>query len=785
MEEEFENIDYSNSNLNSFNNFEKDSKKCILSNLSISDDPIPLLINSPKSRNQNCNIINYQKNDDKKFKNKKIKRKIKDLYFVNKNIQKYNCSPEEYNIIVINNIINLKTNSLVATFKDNLIYNNESEFLRGNFNIKECIEVLPKFYDYYKNYLMFFCQATFNNFYLNEKIQEYGEKQAEIYYNNNYVVKKKKGKKESINDKNIDEEDESSKINANSDSNNETSVISFRTFFSNSVESIIKKGINLISNKKKEEKNYKELSSIKPNLNESNNNTIYLPDNSTISIENIITKKSSIKNIIDLMKNEVNVDMNKIENQNNNNENNLSSQKQKQNKKKGIIIVDKKKLIEGRNIFNRKRFNSFSKTTLNLFDKSKSKKKLKSNNSRINNKIVNNKKDQPNSNYLKYVGVLKQNKYIKINNIPKSKLSENDLVLSPTNNKKKIKNSFNKIPSFKASETNFNFNLKISDKNNINNINNLKNTKNKNSSNNIATTKKINFPLKIKNFYQKIKNINTNSNSSIQLSICKTTNNRNKSISKTCKNNNNVINRTNYNFNKKNNYVKKIKVLPLLSPKSTNNLTHNKSLSYSTINNCNININNNIILSNNYIYNNKYLCYHNSQKQINIPTNNSKNKSVSKSKDKKNKKLTLEQKKIKQKIPLTSRNIRINLDKFRTDENFLNSLMSQGNASKTLLKNRNDRNDNNIQYTSFRKSNNKESMSNKNRNIYKTRKISNRANKNLILKDVLNMNKTKSTLNKNFEYNSITKTYKTIYIKNNNNGNNQRKYIFEYKKKYI
>ena len=150
------------------------------------------------------------------------------------------------------------------------------------------------------------------------------------------------------------------------------------------------------------------------------------------------------------MKNELNIDMNKITNQNNNNENNLSSQKQKQNKKKRIIIVDKKKLIEGRNIFNRKRFNSFSKTTLNLFDKSKSKKKLKSNNSRINNKIVNNKKDQPNSNYLKYVGVLKQNKYIKINNIPKSKLSENDLVLSPTNNKKKTKNSFNKIPSFKT-----------------------------------------------------------------------------------------------------------------------------------------------------------------------------------------------------------------------------------------------------------------------------------------------------------------------------------------------
>ena len=122
--------------------------------------------------------------------------------------------------------------------------------------------------------------------------------------------------------------------------------------------------------------------------------------------------------------------------------------------------------------------------------------------------------------------------------------------------------------------------------------------------------------------------------------------------------------------------------------------------------------------------------------------------------------------------------------------------MSQGNSSKTLLKNKNDRNENNIQYTSFRKSNNKEINNNKNRYVFinnnknryvfKAKKINNnnKANKNLILKDVLNLNKTKSCLNKNNEYNSLTKTNKTIYIKNNNNGNNQRKFIFEYKKKY-
>ena len=60
MEEEFENFDYSNSNSISNNNLERCSKKFMLSNLSISDDPIPLLLNNPNPRNQNCNIIDYK-----------------------------------------------------------------------------------------------------------------------------------------------------------------------------------------------------------------------------------------------------------------------------------------------------------------------------------------------------------------------------------------------------------------------------------------------------------------------------------------------------------------------------------------------------------------------------------------------------------------------------------------------------------------------------------------------------------------------------------------------------
>ena len=771
MEEEIEesNISYSNEK------YQQGLNKILFSNLSLSDDPIPILIKSPKKTKITIKISD-DKNDFKSNLNIiRKKRKKLDIYLLNQNLQNHNSSPEEYNTMLIDHLINLKENHLVSVFKDNLICCNENEYLRGNFNITDCFEVIPKFYDYYKNYLMFFCKPTFNNFYINETIQDYGEKQAEVYYNNNYVTKRQKGKKINIDDKNIEESesDKTSKL-INSD-NNETSLISFRTFFTNSVESIIKKGIDKKKNSKinsikKKESKKQELSSIKPNKNDNKDNTIYLPDNSSISLEDIITKKNSIKNIIDLMKNR---NINKIKHKKNNE---LSNHKDKEIKLKKVIAIDKKKLIDGRNLFNKKRFNSFSKTTLNLLDKNKKQKK------NINNIVTtnsNNNKEQPNSNYLKYAGVFKQTKYIKINNIPKIKVSPNDLILSPLRNIKPRKQSFNKNSSFRNTYENiYNFNLTTRNQN----TNNLKNSKSKNN-NNFAKTTKIKLPLKIKNFYKKIKNITNNSNSSIQLSVCKTANNRNNS-SKRFITSKNIVNRTNYNFNKNVKYIKKVKVLPLLSPKSKNNSNHNKSLSYSTINNCNININNNIILSNNYIYNNKLLCLHNSQKQITLP-NTIKNKSKSKEKNN-NKENNIKQNKITKAIPLTSRNIKIDLDKFRTEENFLNSLIHQGASNKVVLRNRNDKSDNNIQYTSFRKASNKDIANNKNRNLFKSKKmISNKSNKNLVLKDVLTSYKSKNNINKN-DGNSMNNTYKNIYIKNNNNSNNnQRKLIFEYKKKYM
>ena len=60
------------------------------------------------------------------------------------------------------------------------------EFLRRQYSIQESSERIPKFAIYYKNYLLFFCQPTFSNFAINEIINDYGERRAEIYYKNNY-----------------------------------------------------------------------------------------------------------------------------------------------------------------------------------------------------------------------------------------------------------------------------------------------------------------------------------------------------------------------------------------------------------------------------------------------------------------------------------------------------------------------------------------------------------------------------------------------------------------------
>ena len=765
MEEEFEKSELVDINQIRTKKLKKNDKIIKKDDLSISVDPIPHLIKPMKKpitlhSSMSYIISNYPNMNQKMNKIHHIAKNKIGLYLINQNLQQHNSTPHEKCIMIINDLINSKETHFTSVFKDYLIYDYNEEFLRGYFSKNDCRDVLPKFYEYYKNYLNFFCKGTFASFYANNMMQEYGEYQAEIYYNINYVKKegiKKKEKKGNIDEKNIEETE-------NNKQNNISSLISFRTFFTKSIENSIRR----VKNSKDEilyKKNMQELSNIKP-VNDNKENTIYLPENTTVSIDDVITKKSSIVNIIDLMKKK--------------NKKNFSN---KNKSKKIELIINNKKLNhnDNKNFMKRKFIKSFSKTTSNLNDKkkkkitniySKSKKNLSGNkgsNTKYNN---DNNKISTSSNFIKYIDILSSKKNIK-SNVGKVKIPKNELILSSTKIIKKKRKSINNINNIPQLNTNTNVYSNPLFPKNIS-----KGSKNKNKNSNIS---KSNLSLKIKNFYHKIKKVN-NTSSLYPLSTSKSKSNRNNS-------NNNKKSRMkdkSLSKNQKANkyiYMKqkigKQKKLKGTSFSPRNNCAHNKSLSYSTLNNCNININNNIILSNNY-FNNKHGCL---QQQI----SNSSKRLLDKNLAQKKSKL-----KNNNSRPLTSRNIQIDLDKYKTEENILNSIVLHG-ASYKILKNKSNIDNNNIQYTSFRKGNNKRLLINQS-NLFKNKKNFKEHNnkKNLTLKDIPFNNKARSNLYSNYsnrikklqlddESNSTNKVFKELNIKINNN--NQNKVIFDYKKK--
>ena len=132
-------------------------------------------------------------------------------------------------------------------------------------------------------------------------MQEYGESQAEFYYNRNYGHKdrmKKKEKKENIDGNNNNEKNDNENNDNNDDVENDSDLALLKYIFTQSIERSIERVKNSynLSGKAKNE----ELSNIRP-LNTSNEHTLILPENSTISSDDIITKENSIRYMIDLM----------------------------------------------------------------------------------------------------------------------------------------------------------------------------------------------------------------------------------------------------------------------------------------------------------------------------------------------------------------------------------------------------------------------------------------------------------------------------------------------------
>ena len=764
-----------------------------------SSDPIPPLFiqnnNTPKKQKLIIEqiISSIYKNNNKKNIKQKIKNKIS-ICIPYLNLQKHNSTPNQKNIMLINDLIESKETHFIAQFKDYLISDFHEEFLRRYFLFNEIRDILPKFYQYYKNYLNFFCKGTFCDFYLNEIMQEYGECQAEFYYNKNYGHKERMKKKEK---KGLD--DANHKNEESYESDNISNEGNIKSIFSKS----IKYSIDIIQSSYNNAKN-KDISNIKPS-NYSKDNSISLPDNSSVSYNDIITNQNSLRYIINIIDNKKDFDK-KIKNK----KSEIIYNKKKPNNNGdsiNYILNYNYKRVSNNNIkirINKKDNQTLSKTNSNLNMKNKVQKRIKSSNTKINNYLKNNfnykfKGNSSVSNYKKYIDFL-TNKQRNKSNDPKIKISQDEFTYSSQKLNKNIK-SKNIISSLSPNGVVNHFNFFYSNNYNVPKKEDTKKGTNINPNLNSNNAGKVSSSLfLINNIFNKTTR-NSNKYSTIfplstsKNNISKNKYNNNKETKIDFKEKKKVKNKDkNLNLiNNKNKFMYfnpniSIKSVKSLSPSSRNpnilnnnnninNINSTKPMSYSTVNNCNININNNIILSNNYFNSKNHHQINGNHHQINSLTKKKIDRNIKSKTNYINKSVT-------KYANSRNNNSKNDLNRFKTEVNILNLLSQEREKANKNINNFNYIN----QYKSFRKSNNPEIYS-------KAKKYNNNNthNRNLSLKNMpvtvknnLNNNFSMNRTGKNvdeYDLNMTSKAYKHFCLKKNSNVMNQNKIIFDYKRK--
>ena len=189
-----------------------------------------------------------RKKNSRKEKNIPTSIYLLNRKIISKNLKKYNSQPSTKNIMIISNLINCKNNHFLAVFKDYLISDYIEEFLKRIYMLNESIDRIPKLYNYYKNYLLFFFKPTFIDSFSNVIVKNYGEKHAENFYKIN--MKKKNKDKDKDKEKNKDKKKDKNNNENNSEENknddNKEDLI--KTIFTKSIKNSIENdNINFIS----------------------------------------------------------------------------------------------------------------------------------------------------------------------------------------------------------------------------------------------------------------------------------------------------------------------------------------------------------------------------------------------------------------------------------------------------------------------------------------------------------------------------------------------------------
>ena len=127
----------------------------------------------PHSQSFNLQNIFSEQNKSKPkntrgiFKSNRLfehQRKKGDFKYLQKYVHKqfinlYKNSKNDFNVRMIDDILNNENTHLVAEFKDYLIMGDITEFLQKSYTTKECQKYLPKIYEYYNS-----CSVIFPNY---------------------------------------------------------------------------------------------------------------------------------------------------------------------------------------------------------------------------------------------------------------------------------------------------------------------------------------------------------------------------------------------------------------------------------------------------------------------------------------------------------------------------------------------------------------------------------------------------------------------------------------------
>ena len=341
---------------------------------------------SKQKISKKININNRLYDHQRKKGNFKYIEKYVHKYFLNF----YRNTKNDYNVRMIEDILNNESTHLVAEFKDYLIMGDITEFLQKSYNIQECKKYLPKIYEYYNS-----CSVIFPNYV--------------TLHESKYIYKSIR-KKQKVIDNQQEQEEKQEKIKKGDiklDDNEE--FFSSKTFYS------ILDQTNT--------SNVKYFFGINDNNNIDANET---PNNIVEKLEQ--AEKDALQKKISLVKNIKTsiVDINNSNNNNNNNNNNLNdnSNIHKNNNSFYNNIINNSKIYIKNKILKERNKN---KGNIQYFNTQK-KTEIKNNNSNMNINNIN--LNQQNSNkitinsYVSKKSIKNENDYSKKH--IKSSISIND-----------------------------------------------------------------------------------------------------------------------------------------------------------------------------------------------------------------------------------------------------------------------------------------------------------------------------------------------------------------------